>query len=255
MRIHFVLGVLLVGALQFVLTAAGAALWFAPIVGGVATLFWRLLDPEERGRHGLIRVAVTVVTGSLLGTLPALLLGVRQPPVTLLAGTTIAFATAAGIYQFSRRGRSAICVLCKRPAADTGGFDCPRCADRVCARPTCWNPRYFRCVRCHEREIVVFPIAEKWWAARVGPRVREGECTSCGKDARETDLRECGQCHWPMCRRCWDYYNGSCRKCEWVLPDVPARLRPFVRGARGRHATEGSVAAARPDGSMRPRRS
>lgn len=253
MTIHLVLGVLLVGAIQFVLAAAGGALWFAPIVGGVAALFWRLLDPDERGTRGLQRIAATVVAGYFLGTLPALLLDMRQSPFELLAGAAIALATGAGIYQLSTRGRSAVCVLCKRPAADTGGFDCPRCADRVCARPTCWNPRYFRCVRCHEREIVVFPIAEKWWVTRLGARVRDGECTSCGKEAREADLRECGQCHWPMCRRCWDYYNGSCRKCEWVIPDVPARLRPFVRGARGRHGAEG--AAARPDGSMRARRS
>jgi hypothetical protein len=58
----------------------------------------------------------------------------------------------------------------------------------------------------------------------------EGACASCYKEANETDLRACGRCKWPSCRRCWDHHNGQCSHCEWVLPDLPASLQPFFAG-------------------------
>jgi hypothetical protein len=122
--------------------------------------------------------------------------------------------------------------LCHGAASGDSGFDCPRCPDRVCARPTCWNARYSRCRRCHELEIVILPLSDGWWRARVGARVKTGECVSCYRGAEEADLRECANCHWAMCKRCWDYFNGSCQKCDWTLPDLPDALIPFTRRAR-----------------------
>jgi hypothetical protein len=251
-RIHAALAVLLVAAMQFVFSVANGPLWLAPLAGVTAWAFWRLVDPERQARGGIMRVAGSVAIGSLLGSLPALLLGNGQTPRDIAASLVIATVTGVALQALGFRRHAAVCVLCKRPADGGAGFECPRCADRVCARPTCWNARHARCTRCYEREIVIFPIADKWWTQRLGPKVRQGECTSCGKEAREADLRECGQCHWPMCQRCWDYYNGTCRRCEWTIPDLPARLRPFVRaksrGARNRAPDDGESSPPRAQG-------
>jgi hypothetical protein len=73
---------------------------------------------------------------------------------------------------------------------------------------------------------------ESWWRARLGPRVRNGSCSSCFKEANEADLRECGRCKWPMCKLCWDHHNGQCAHCEWVMPGLPPSLEPFMAAAR-----------------------
>jgi hypothetical protein len=84
-------------------------------------------------------------------------------------------------------------------------------------------------VSCYEREVVLFPGHEEWWARELGPRSQHGACVSCYKEAHETDLRECQQCRWPMCKRCWDYYNGRCERCGWIVRDVPKELWPLVQ--------------------------
>ena len=170
------------------------------------------------------------------------------------AAIPLATALASAFFSLAFSGGSKTCQLCKLPAPEQAGFSCPRCHDRVCARPTCWNAKYVRCVRCHEREIVILPTAESWWRPRLGPKVKNGQCNHCYKEAHEADLRECGQCHWPMCQRCWDYHNGICQRCKWVIPDLPPAHRG-VRGRRGRRrltsATRARTAPPRQGGPAR----
>jgi hypothetical protein len=45
----------------------------------------------------------------------------------------------------------------------------------------------------------------------------------CLAVAANSDVQECGQCHWQMCRRCWDLDNCQC-KCGWMPEDLPAAL-------------------------------
>lgn len=227
MTVYVVLGTLLVGLIYFALTATGLALLLSPAVGLVGFVFFRLIDPEGRGRAGYLRVLCAAGGGTVLGAAASTLLGVTQTRMWDWIGVVIATTFATAIYSLAGRSNTNRCVLCKAPSGS--GTNCPRCGDWVCARPTCWTAKFARCTRCHERQIVIFPIADKWWDARLGRRVMKGECTSCFTEAHETDLRECGQCHWPMCRRCWDYYNGVCQRCEWAMPDIPARLAPFLR--------------------------
>lgn len=232
MLIYVILGTVLIALLSFALTATGLSLLLSFALGILAWLFFRLVDPEEHGRRGLVRVLTTAAGGSALGVGGGLLLGISHVAAFDIAGVAVTTVVAAALYSFWARWDDPPCVLCKRPALEGASFTCPRCSDRVCARPNCWNARYGRCTRCHEREIVIFPIADKWWERRFGPRVMKGECVSCLKEANETDLRECGQCHWPTCRRCWDYHNGACQRCGWVVPDTPPALADVVRQPR-----------------------
>jgi hypothetical protein len=246
MVIYVALGTMLIAIIYFILIATGLALSLSPVAGVVTFLFWRLIDPEERGRTGLVRVIVTAVAGATVAVAVAWLVGVSGTPMWDATGVVLAGALAIALYSYRAQGREVACAICSLAAPRGAGFDCPRCGDRVCARPTCWNAKYYRCVRCHKREIVIFPIAEKWWAARLGRRVMTGECLSCYKEAQEADLRECGQCHWPMCKRCWDYHNGTCQRCEWTIPDLPGRLAALVkRPKRSRTPARPAAAAHR----------
>jgi hypothetical protein len=257
--LYAALATLVVGLIYFVISVEGVGLLLSPVAGLVGFLYWRLIDPDERGPKGYARVLSTTAIGGALGILPGLVLGLSRTPGWDAAGVLLAVVMAAAFFSMRAQGKATPCVLCRMPAPQRAGFDCPRCNDRVCARPTCWNARYSRCKRCHEREIVIFPIAENWWTKRLGRRVLKGECLSCYKEALETDLRECGQCHWPMCKRCWDYHNGMCRRCDWVIPDLPPRLAPFMRvkAARGgdrsvkRPGAPAGGAGARPGGPPR----
>jgi hypothetical protein len=232
--IYYFVASLLLALIFAVLMTTQWALLLSPVIGALAFFFWRLIDPEESGSRGHLRAVLTAAIGSAIGFGAGLLMGFTDAPLFDAAGILLAGIVASALYSWRAQSRTVTCVLCQNPASGSGGFDCPRCGDRVCTRGSCWNSRHARCTRCFEREIVILPIHEKWWAARLGKRVMTGECLSCGKEAQEpgTDLRDCGQCHWPMCRRCWDYYNGICQRCEWVIPDLPPRLAPFVRRAR-----------------------
>jgi hypothetical protein len=227
--IYVILGTLLVGIVYFAAaaTSPGLGLLMSPIVGLLGFGFFRLIDPGERGRAGHLRVLCATGVGSGLGAGLNMALGLHENSAWDWAGVVVCVVIGSATYTLSGRSTSEPCSLCKMKVAG-GGVHCPRCGDWVCPRPTCWNAKYARCVRCHAREIVIFPIVEKWWDARLGRRVMKGECSSCYKEAHEANLRECGQCHWPMCQRCWDYYNGSCQRCDWTIPDLPARLAPFV---------------------------
>jgi hypothetical protein len=249
--IYVALGTMLVGLVYFALTATGLGLLFSPAVGLMAFLFFRLIDPEERGRAGFVRVLIAGGVGTAVGGFLSIFLNVSHSPQWDAVGALSAVIFASATYSIWARGNAAACVLCKLPAQSGGAYNCPRCGDWICSRPTCWNGRYARCTRCHDREIVIFPIADKWWDRRLGHRVLKGECTSCYKEAQETDLRECGQCHWPMCRRCWDYYNGACKRCEWTIPDLPAALLPFIR--KGKSARSGARPPKPGASSGRPR--
>jgi hypothetical protein len=251
--IYLIMGTLLVALVYFALCATGFAMLFSPIVGLLGFGFFRLIDPTAPAGVAHFRMGLATGLGTIMGLALAVGLGITSTPVWDGLGVILSVLTAAAVYTLASRGSSEPCQLCKTPMRG-GGFDCPRCSDRVCARPTCWNAKHARCARCHDRDVVIFPIAERWWDARVGRRVMKGECSSCYKEAHDANLRECGQCHWPMCQRCWDYYNGVCQRCEWTIPDLPPQLQPFIVPRRARKPSRGSRRPAPPPASdPRPR--
>lgn len=231
MLTYLIGGMLLAGLLHYLALALGA--WIhvmvSPLVGWAAAVYWALLRPTDAGAAGLGRVALMAGLGGVLGLAFSGTLGLSGAVPWGPGGVLLSTLVAAGVHAIRHRRQVPLCVLCRTPAPEGAAFVCPRCQDRVCARPTCWQARYLRCTRCHAREIVILPIDEPWWQARLGRRLSEGECVHCCRAAHEADLRECGQCRWPQCRRCWDYHNGQCPRCQWVIPGIPSRLADLMR--------------------------
>jgi hypothetical protein len=224
----------LLGLLYFLVTTAGfAALSLLVAVGvGIASAsLWRLLDSEET-RPPLPKSVLLAFAAAVLGLLISRLLSTQGSGPAEWLGVVLAPGAAAltGLVQARRSVR--FCFVCKKPVAETDIVTCPRCQQDVCMRPGCWEGRLLRCSRCHQLEVVLFPDQEGWWSVRTGRRLTEGQCDSCYRQAEEVDLRECGNCHWPMCRRCWDYYNGRCPRCHWVMPNLPPQLTPFLGTTR-----------------------
>jgi hypothetical protein len=242
------LGATVVGALHAVALVLNLGLLLAPVVALVAFTYWRVMRPDERGPEGHRAVLIVTAAGCIAGTVVTAAAGV--PGATGWAWSAVPLATllASAIFSLAFSGGAKTCQLCRQPAPERAGFVCPRCHDRVCARPSCWSAKYVRCIRCHEREIIALPQSEAWWRPRVGQRAKHGQCGHCYKESHEADLRECGQCHWPMCQRCWDYHNGICQRCRWVIPDLPAALAAYVGGASanaGRSAPSAAGGARR----------
>ena len=238
---YLTVGAVFWGVVSFVVAAwlgeILSILW-AVLTGGVMVAFVRFID--ELGtpdRHGLESSAMAAASTTLAAGLS--LFG--QPSSTAWAhwvAVPIAAISAWAMDHLLRTGVRHACFICKTAGDQRSMFRCPRCHQHICTQPTCWNARHFRCRYCDEREVVLFPIAEQWWATRLGRRVTKGECASCYKESHEADLRECGQCRWAMCKRCWDFHNGQCSHCSWLIPDMPADLYTFLgprpaSGSRG----------------------
>jgi hypothetical protein len=234
-QLYFIAATLLVGLVTFALSSAvGAALalLWSILVGGVALVFVRLIDtnagvePSEVGAMVMSGCALAF-SGSLKWLADAPTLGWHDA-----IAVPVGMAAAWGLNALTGTPRGGTCFICKLPLGKQPVFACPRCHQIVCARPSCWMARHFRCRYCDERDVIVFPIDERWWKPRLGERVRSGACGSCFKEANEADLRECGRCRWPMCKRCWDHHNGQCTHCQWVMPGLPPDLETFMMAAR-----------------------
>jgi len=241
--LYFAVGMLLGGTAGVVATLVAAL-----CLGPLAVLFLRLFAVDTAARAALRAAGMAALASALGSLLCWAVLDASEWDVMRLAGILLAALAAylVGI-GLSRQGTVAKCSLCRAPVADRATFTCPRCHQVVCSRPTCWKGQHARCRSCDEREVVLFPVREDWWQARVGARVRAGACHSCYKEAHESDLRECGQCRFPTCRRCWDYNNGRCPRCGWVMPDLPPAIQPFV-GQRPAAPRRPAQAAPPPSG-------
>ena len=221
---------LLLAGVTFALTAsAGAAVVIgcALVIGALSSMFMRLIETRSSSAPGAESMLMA-------GTIGLLAWGLKWFANSAVEGwadgaaVLVAVGVAWGLDALITTGDGAACFICKRPIDQSPSFGCPRCHQTICARPECWIGRHFRCEACDLREVVLFPDDERWWRARVGPRVSKGACSVCFTEAHERDLRACGQCPWPMCKRCWDLQNGRCVKCDWLMPDLPHELEPFL---------------------------
>jgi hypothetical protein len=197
------------------------ALLAALALGFGSSWIWHLIyeqkDLTERLGYPMATAASAVFFGSLLKW-------ATQTRLTDVVDWLIAPMAAAGMVLFGSWARTRrttmFCCQCRRPLAASDTMVCPRCGEKVCMRPDCWEANLSRCRSCNDRGVILFPLSEEWWAARMGKRVWKGQCFVCLQEAHEADLRECGQCHYMMCKRCWDHYNGFCQRCEWSIPEV-----------------------------------
>jgi hypothetical protein len=205
---------------------------------------------------GLVNLWVALVCGMLLPTLTFGLLRFFQadleygwiapsvPIVSSLAGIAILYfgsagkdvrfwfvpllaAAAAGLIVGIRGMSSRRCGLCNRRIGSGLAFDCPRCGMLVCER-NCWVFEQCRCRLCEQNRVPIFSPDGRWWDKQFGPRSSYGRCQICMATAEEADLRVCGKCGRPQCRDCWDFANGQCSRCQWVVEDLPELLRAFV---------------------------
>lgn len=179
--------------------------------------------------------AASSLTGVLLCSL-------RPSRATWAFGFAPALALAtAGIVVLVRRGASKRCALCNRRLGSGVAFECPRCGLLVCDQG-CWDFDHCRCRLCEQHKVPVFSPDGRWWDKQLGPRTGHGRCQLCQSEAAEVDLRACAKCGRPQCRSCWDYANGQCSRCGWVIGDLPPQLKPYVLpirepgGAAGRRS-------------------
>jgi hypothetical protein len=164
-------------------------------------------------------------------------------------GIPVAAVSAWAIRTRFTPGSLHTCFVCQTVIKGEFVMQCPRCHQVVCGQPDCWNARFLRCRLCHDREVVVLPPHDRWWRQQLGERVTQGSCFSCYKGADEADLRACGKCHWPVCRRCWDYHNGQCPRCHWVMPGLPAELAAWLPAARRAREALGAAPLPPADGA------
>jgi hypothetical protein len=207
----------LVAALANTWVALVCALLLAPLAFGIFRFF------EVEIANPWIEFLAPCAT-SLMGSV-IVYLGVRSDPPLLLA--PLATAAAGGLIMGIRKMGSQRCSLCNRRIAGGVAFTCPRCGLLVCEQH-CWSFEHCRCRLCEENRVPVFTPDGRWWDKQFGPRTTYGKCQLCLASAADADLRPCGKCGRPQCRECWDFCNGQCSRCHWMIEDVPEALRPFL---------------------------
>ncbi len=200
----------------------GAALTMAVMLGVGGTLLWShfamLLRPLW---------ALPVLLG-LLAAFASLLVnaGIHPAPLQWFSAPLTLLASAATVFVQNLNGKR--CGLCNRRIGRAEvTFTCPRCALVVCD-DSCWSYEFRRCAMCLENRVPALPMQRSWWDRLLGPQSAQGRCQICMASAESADLRACGKCRRAQCRDCWDYNNGECSRCGWVIPDLPATLRMVV---------------------------
>ena len=190
---------------------------------------WFFFESEKEHCLDWLLPGVAGVTGVCLGSLPRLLSGSAE---TLAIDWLAIVAAAIGsgiVILFRLRRRSLGCALCGRRSSNTFQV-CSRCGKSICVRASCWDAKYYRCYDCERlRRPLLLLNDDDWWVERVGAPNPNGACSRCGLDASQCILRRCGQCPWSMCEVCWDYENGCCSRCSWIMPGLPESLMPYLQ--------------------------
>ncbi len=171
----------------------------------------------------------TAVIASCVGTLIGSL-GSAEPFSWIWLSPACALCVCGGIESVIRV-RARRCQLCRGGLRDEIAFECPRCGLVVCERK-CWRSDSCRCRLCADNAVPVFPHETTWWDERFGTRVSAAKCHLCLANDAASDLRACANCSWPQCRECWDYANGQCGHCGWVLADLPPTLKRYMEARR-----------------------
>jgi len=164
---------------------------------------------------------------SLLGIV-ILFVSTSGSPLYLWFAPLLAALTSGAIVLVQNLDRRR-CSLCNRRIGGDVAFTCPRCGMLVCERE-CWDFERCRCRLCEQNRVPILPTEGRWWDRHFGARSPLGRCQVCAATAQDADLRVCAHCGRPQCRGCWDYTNGQCAHCQWVVADLPAPLQEYVVG-------------------------
>lgn len=176
-----------------------------------------------------IATLAPVVSSALGIAIIYFLVAGKQDPILWLA--PVAGLATCGCIQAFRRSGSRRCGLCNRRIGRGVSFQCPRCGLLVCEQ-NCWVFGQCRCRLCEQNRVPFFPTDGRWWDRNFGPRAYYGRCQLCMATPEKADLRVCGKCGRPQCRECWDFANGQCSRCQWIVEDLPEPLRPFMSTSR-----------------------
>jgi len=186
---------------------------------------------------------VTSVLASALGAFTGSLGTLEASP--WLGISPLCAAAASLAVALLGKGRARVCQLCRQPMGKTLAFECPRCGLLVCERK-CWRFDSCRCRLCADQAVPIFPAEARWWDQHFGPRAADGKCQLCLSEG--SDLRACPQCGRLQCRDCWDYANGQCGHCGWLLAELPPALKRYMLPGQG---SGGPAGAATLPGSVR----
>lgn len=168
---------------------------------------------------------VLAMCASLGGTLLRLL-SEQRASLWIAFAPLLALVTSGSI-TISQRRLAKRCGLCNRRIGGDLALECPRCGLVVCDQ-SCWDFDHSRCRLCESNRVPIFTPDGRWWDGQFGPRVDFGGCQVCLTPAAEANLRACGKCGRAECKACWDYGNGQCAHCGWMISDLPPRLRMYV---------------------------
>jgi hypothetical protein len=220
--------IVLAAAVWFLLAVAQLLAALAGVVGamvgavgvGLAALgIWRLFHVRfESARTPLSLVGTASAAGIALSY-------ISRPDPVLWLGPVAALLAAAMVW-LATRGRAKRCALCNRRLGEVA-LGCPRCGLVVCDSG-CWVHEHCRCRLCEDNRVPIFPPEGRWWDQRLGPRMRQGRCQLCLAEAAGADLRPCGKCGRAQCRPCWDFHNGQCSRCGWLMEGLPEALRVYM---------------------------
>jgi len=221
----FILGaagwfLLAVAQLLVALGGPAVAVCGAAVIGAGSFLIWRLFHLHFESSWTPVLLATTSSLGG------AALAWLTRAGWTLWLAPAAAFA-AAGLVALLGRPRRR-CALCSRRLGELA-LACPRCGLVVCDSG-CWVHEHCRCRLCEDNRVPAFPPEGRWWDKRLGPRMQHGRCQLCLAEPAAADLRACGHCGRPQCRPCWDFNNGQCSRCQWVLDGLPEALRAYMTG-------------------------
>ena len=237
-----IISALVIGVIQYVVGLSmngGAILVCGALMGLLAYGLWGL-----RGTSGyspldlylpLLAAGIGIASGGILsryirlsGDSPrAGLTNSGQVDSGMIEVWAVVLGAAVGgaVIVWRLRNRSARCHICRRMLGSSRE-SCPRCGNSVCLN--CWNADSYRCASCERSRTPLLSIEEEeWWDERLGKRQSAGRCVRCRREAKERDLRKCGNCPRAMCIQCWDMENGRCIGCDWVIPDLPEALEIY----------------------------
>lgn len=202
----------------------------AGILGFLPYGFRLLLEGQgKQSPLNLILPALAVIVGLLSGLLINSVLGSSISLEVDLVGVLLVAIINGVIVAIILYNRSRRCRRCERHL-ERGYYVCPRCSELICSRSSCWYAKDCQCSDCHRlRRPLLALNDENWWQQRVGPRIMVGRCWRCGLDAGNCDLRSCGECPWPMCTQCWDFNNGLCPRCRWMIDNLPRSLEQCLQ--------------------------
>ena len=225
-----------------VATASPGASWVAAVVVAIIShALWSFVGLDSEQWSSRLIPAAASLTGVATGILLRLLQADIDP--WTWGAVPAALLTSGMSMWVTPRKAPEICF--QHQVRLRNVLRCPRCRQKFCGSSDCWDSRRMRCQRCRQNEVLLLNLEdEHWWTRSFRNRISSGNCMKCLSAAATRQVHECGQCHWQMCRRCWDLDNCRCPKCHWkpeglpealvlLLPPtraVPSRMRNVVAG-------------------------